>query len=229
MPLKTPADLVQTDPPRPPRETLPTMYDLPSEDPEEPGLPDEFHYHQPALLQDTFKPPTYPPEQFFATGDMNLYYDVHHPLWHKRPDWFVVLDVPRFYEQRDARLSYVVWQEGIMPHIVVELLSPSTEQEDLGQNLRDITHPPSKWEVYQNILHIPYYVVYDHRQEDLRVFMLVGDTYQQQAVSEQGFWFPKLQLYLGLWTGEYRHWSRQWLRWYTARRSDGATPAGTWR
>jgi hypothetical protein len=30
----------QSSPPRPPRETLPTMYDLPSEWPEEPGLPD---------------------------------------------------------------------------------------------------------------------------------------------------------------------------------------------
>jgi hypothetical protein len=33
----------QTDPPLPPRETLPTMYDLPNEDLEEPGLPDVFH------------------------------------------------------------------------------------------------------------------------------------------------------------------------------------------
>jgi hypothetical protein len=40
----------QTDPPRPPKETLPTMYDLPSEDPEEPVLPDEFHSLQPRLL-----------------------------------------------------------------------------------------------------------------------------------------------------------------------------------
>ena len=44
----------QTDPPRSPRETLPTMYDLPSEDPKEPGLPDEFHYYQPQLLRETF-------------------------------------------------------------------------------------------------------------------------------------------------------------------------------
>lgn len=29
---------------------LPTMYDLPSEDPEESGLPDEFHDIQPQLL-----------------------------------------------------------------------------------------------------------------------------------------------------------------------------------
>src|SRR3989475_12867996 len=34
----------QTDPPRSPRETLPTMYDLPSEDPEEPGLPQEHQW-----------------------------------------------------------------------------------------------------------------------------------------------------------------------------------------
>ncbi|WP_448563149.1 hypothetical protein [Trichothermofontia sp.] len=41
----------------PPRETLPTMYDLPSEDPEEPGLPDEFHIMQPRLLQETCQSP----------------------------------------------------------------------------------------------------------------------------------------------------------------------------
>ena len=38
-----------------PRKALPTMYDLPSEDPEEPGLPDEFHIYQPQLLRDTFR------------------------------------------------------------------------------------------------------------------------------------------------------------------------------
>jgi hypothetical protein len=39
--------MYQSNPPLPPKETLPTMYDLPSEDPEEPGLPDEFHLLQP--------------------------------------------------------------------------------------------------------------------------------------------------------------------------------------
>ena len=42
--------MYQTDPPRSAKEFLPTMYDLPSEDPEEPGLPDEFHLLQPQLL-----------------------------------------------------------------------------------------------------------------------------------------------------------------------------------
>jgi hypothetical protein len=50
--------MIQTDPPRPSQEVLPTMYDLPSEDPEEPGLPDEFHDLQPQLLRESFNPPT---------------------------------------------------------------------------------------------------------------------------------------------------------------------------
>jgi hypothetical protein len=51
--------VAQSDPPLPPEVVLPTMYDLPSEDPEEGGLPDEFHLLQPELLRITFRPPTY--------------------------------------------------------------------------------------------------------------------------------------------------------------------------
>ena len=36
-------DKPQTAPPLPPKEALPTMYDLPSENPDEPGLADDFH------------------------------------------------------------------------------------------------------------------------------------------------------------------------------------------
>src|SRR4028119_625102 len=121
----------QTDPPLSPRETLPSMYDLPSEDPEEPGLPDEFHDLQPQLLSRTLHLTGYSRENCFTASDLNLYYDVRHPLWHKRPDWFLVVDVPRLYEQRDLRRSYVLWQEGIQPYVAVEFLSPGTEAEDL--------------------------------------------------------------------------------------------------
>src|SRR5215470_4726836 len=123
----------QTDPPRSPRETLPTMYDLPSEDPKEPGLPDEFHYYQHQLLRDTFVPSQYAPDRVFVGTDINLYYDLRHPRWHKRPDWFAVLGISRFYDERDLRMSYVIWQEQVAPYLVVELLSPGTEPEDLGQ------------------------------------------------------------------------------------------------
>ena len=95
----------QTDPPRSPRETLPTMYDLPSEDPEEPGLPDEFHDLQPQLLTQTFQPSQYLPSEIFCGSGINLYYDSRHPNWYKQPDWFGVVGVPRLYDQVDMRLS----------------------------------------------------------------------------------------------------------------------------
>jgi Uma2 family endonuclease len=88
-----------------PVNTLPTMYDLPSEDQEEMGLPsaegvslevsssacparDKFHYLQPNLLAETCLPAA---EEFFIGVDLNLYYDVEHTGWYKRPDWFLVL------------------------------------------------------------------------------------------------------------------------------------------
>ena len=40
-----------------PWQSLPTMYDLPSENPEDPGLPDDFHPLQAFLLLLTFQPP----------------------------------------------------------------------------------------------------------------------------------------------------------------------------
>jgi hypothetical protein len=125
----------QSNPPPFPRQTLPTMYDLPSDNPEDPGLPDEFHFFQPLLLLLTFQPTNWNWEQVFSACDLNLYYDVNHTHWYKRPDWFGVVGIPRLYEQRDLRLSYVIWQEEISPFVVVELLSPGTEDEDLGQTV----------------------------------------------------------------------------------------------
>jgi len=102
--------MYQIDPPLSPKATLPTMYDLPSEDSEEPGLPDQFHVFQPQLLTDTFCPPNYNWQEVFTGTDINLYYDLRHTSLYKRPDWFAVLGVPYLYENRDLRLSYVVWQ-----------------------------------------------------------------------------------------------------------------------
>jgi Uma2 family endonuclease len=225
----TKPSIEQTDPPRPPKETLPTMYDLPSEDPEEPGLPDEFHDFQPELLRITFQPPTYPSEQVFSASDMNLYYDVRHPNWYKRPDWFGVVGVPRLYDDRTLRLSYVVWQEGIYPFIVVELLSPGTEDEDLGRAKLEANQPPSKWQVYEQILRIPYYVLFSRYTDQLRLFTLQAGHYQEQPLDQPKIWMPELQLGLGLWAGSYAGIDRLWLRWYDAKGNWIPTEAETSR
>lgn len=66
----------QADPPLDPKKVLPTMYALKSEDPEEPGLPDEYHLLQLQLLGYTFCPANYPEGEIFVASDLNLYYNV---------------------------------------------------------------------------------------------------------------------------------------------------------
>jgi len=223
----------QVDPPLPPRETLPTMYDLSSENPEEPGLPDEYHDLQPQLLSRTLRSPCYPPQRIFTGTDINLYYDVRHTQWYKRPDWFLVVGVPRLYEERDLRSSYVVWQEGVNPFVVVELLSPGTAKEDLGdyaeveeegergraregENAGARETLPRKWDVYEKILRVPYYLVFSRYTNRVRFFKLVGGHYQEQALDPENprIWIPELEVGLGLWQGEYEGIERKWLRWY---------------
>jgi Uma2 family endonuclease len=215
----------QTDPPRSPKETLPTMYDLPSEDPEEPGLPDEFHDLQPQLLSRTLRLTAYARKDYFTASDLNLYYDVKHPLWHKRPDWFLAVDVPRLYEGHDLRRSYVIWQEGRSPRIVVEFLSPGTDSEDLGRfynegpqtqpKKKTRPKPPGKFEVYEEYLRVSHYIVYSRYTQQLRYFKLVGGQYQEQSLNLQNprLWLTDLEIGLGIWEGSFEDVSGHWLRW----------------
>ncbi|MEM7797140.1 MAG: Uma2 family endonuclease [Cyanobacteria bacterium P01_C01_bin.118] len=243
MPFTTGHSVPQTEQPRSPRETLPTMYDLPSEFPEESGLPDEFHDLQPQLLSRTLSLQDYTAENRFTGSDLSLYYDVHHPLWHKRPDWFLALDVPRLYDGNDLRRSYVIWQEGQAPSIVVEFLSPRTEQEDLGRFYKDsdqisdddnetserrvsIAHPPangaerppSKVDVYEQYLRVPHYLVYSRYTQRLRYFKLVGSRYEEQPVQDSNpmIWLDALKIGLGLWEGYFEGLPGPWLRWCDA-------------
>jgi len=181
---------------------------------EDQGLPDEFHLLQPRLLTDTFSPPNYPPDQVFVASDLNLYYDTRNPLWYKRPDWFAVVGVSRLFDQRELRLSYVMWQEIIAPLVMVELLSPKTEKEDLGRTLREVNQPPTKWEVYERIVRVPYYIIFDRYTDKLQAFQLVADRYEEIDVSSGKIWMPGIELGLGLWQGSFEGIERLWLRWY---------------
>ena len=192
------------------------MYDLPSEEIGDSGLPDQYHFWQGELLSETFVPPNYLANQVFVACDLNLYYTLDHPLWYKRPDWFAVVGVERFYRKTEPRLSYVIWQEEVYPFVIVELLSPSTEKEDLGLSKRKPGKPPYKWQVYEEILKIPYYVVFDGHRNQLRLFKLSNGRYQAEDVSDGKYWFAEIQLGLKLVFGKYQGLNRLWLRWCDA-------------
>jgi Uma2 family endonuclease len=205
---------------------LPTMYDLPSESLEEPGLPDEFHDLQPQLLSRTLQLTGYSRDQWFTASDLNLYYDPTHPLWYKRADWFLATDVPRLYDQRELRRSYVNWCEPHPPAVVIEILSSGTEADDLGrfrsgeaeapEAVQDaVQEPPSKLDVYERYLQVRHYLVYNRHQPQLRYFRLVEGQYQEQRLNSTHplIWLEDLQIGLGIWEGIFEGAPGFWLRW----------------
>ncbi len=52
---------------------------------------------------------------------------------------------------------------------------------------RNIEQPPGKWEVYEQILRVPYYAVFDSYKYEFRMFRLDGSSYAQIALSEPRF------------------------------------------
>jgi Putative restriction endonuclease len=139
--------------------------------------------------------------------------------------------VPASTSPEDRRQSYVVWQEGVSPFLMVELLSPGTEAEDLGsatrvspevssgacparQTLRVVGKPPTKWQVYEQILQVPYYAVFDEFSSRFRMFCLQDGQYIEAKISGQGFWLSEIELGLGIWAGSYQGMTDRWLRWY---------------
>jgi Uma2 family endonuclease len=194
------------------------MYDLPSENKtEEPAL-DQFHHLQAILLMETFILLNYSAEMIFTAMDMYLYYDQTRPYWYKRADWFAAVGVSHLYRDGEMRQSYVVWDEGIAPYIVAEFLSPGTKNEDLGNVLAVEGKPPPKWKVYEEILKIPYYLIFDEKDKEskLQVYQLVNGKYMEQPVTNKRMWIPELKIGVGVWHGNYRGATRNWLRWYDA-------------
>ena len=70
--------------------------------------------------------------------------------------------------------------------------------------------------VYEQILSVPYYVVFNRYTDELRCFTLEGGHYREVNTDQQPLWLPEAGLGLGLWTGIYHGLERQWLRFYNA-------------
>ena len=128
-----------------------------------------------------------------------------------------------------------MWEENIAPTIVIEFLSPGTEGEDLGRfydkprSVKKRGKPPEKFVVYEEILKIPNYIVYDWRTTQLRYFRLINDGYEEQHIfpDNPNIWIPELNLGLGLRTEAFRGIVQPWLRWCDERGNFFPTPAET--
>jgi Uma2 family endonuclease len=182
--------------------TLPNQDQLPCDD----GEPMETQRHkmQMDLLIETLYPWLEARDNGYIGGNMFIYYssDQLKNQDFKGPDFFAVLDVPK-----TERKSWVVWEEGKAPDIVIELLSESTAKQD----------KTTKKLVYQNQMRVPEYFWYDpFNPQDWQGFRLVGGSYQALELdSSDRYLSEKLNLALVRWQGDYQGVDTMWLRWIT--------------
>jgi Uma2 family endonuclease len=182
---------------------VPTQDDLLCDD----GIPMETRRHK--LQMDLLTTPLHnwlvaSDRQGFVGGNMFVYFS---PLQvrnqdYRGPDVFVVLDV-----SNADRKSWVVWEEGKAPDVVIELLSASTAQQD----------KTVKKQIYQQQLRVPEYFWYDpYHPEDFAGFSLERGVYQPILFdSQQRLVSQQLGLTLVRWQGSYMAAEAIWLRWAT--------------
>ncbi|OCQ96383.1 hypothetical protein BCD64_03325 [Nostoc sp. MBR 210] len=178
----------------------PTQAELPYDD----GVPMESARHkaQMDLLIDALIPWLEQRDDGFVGGNMFVYYSLAQVRNKdfKGPDFFVVLGVPK-----GERRSWVVWEEGKAPDLVIELLSDSTAIADKNE----------KKLIYQNQMRVPEYFWYDpFHPDDLAGFSNEKGIYQPIVTNAQNQLVSQfLGLALQLWQGNYKGIDAIWLRW----------------
>lgn len=182
---------------------LPTDKDLPCSD----GVPLETAWHRPAiaLLIESIECHWYGRKDFFAGGDMFMYFSAER-VFNKDfrgPDFFVVKDVPHDKPRR----SWVAWQEdGRLPDVIIELASESTRKIDRVEKKR----------LYGERMRVTEYFIYDPADSSLIGWRLPNGHYDTPMEIEPGnrIWSKELELYVGPWDGEYLGHTDRWLRFF---------------
>ncbi len=140
----------------------------------------------------------------FVGGNMFVHFNLARALNKdfREPDFFVALGVPR-----GERMSWVVWEEGKGPDVIIELLSESTAAKDKGE----------KKQVYQDQLRVPDYFWFDPlNPDDFAGFTLCNGNYEPILPNDRGHLVcQRLGLSLVRWHGIYRGVETTWLRWAT--------------
>lgn len=147
---------------------------------------------------------------WFFGIDMGIYYHPDKPPI--VPNVFLSLGVDRFYDE-ELRPSYVLWDENVIPSLVLEVVSPKYRKEY-----------SDKLDEYQS-LGVLYYVIYSsrcRRKPRLEVHQLVNGRYELQ--SGNPVWMPEIGLGIGCDRGNYSGFTREWLYWYAVEGNRYLTP-----
>ena len=161
------------------------------------------------------------PDGEYAIGqDCGIYWRETEPpeKGAEAPDWFYVPNVPPKLDGQ-IRRSYVLWREFISPLIALEFASGNGDEErdqtPLSRSTEGELTKPGKFWVYERIIGIPYYGIYEINSSKLEVYKLDGGRYQKLKPNERGHYpIPPMGVELGLWQGSYQNQTQQWLRWW---------------
>lgn len=181
-----------------PLHCLPSAEDLPDSD--DTPVDNELQDLIPSLLKAILAWVWANRMDWFFGVDMGIYYDPDQPAI--VPDGFLSLGVERIFDE-NLRLSYVLWEENVVPTVTIEIVSHKRRGEY-----------STKKKLYAK-LEIPYYVVYNpqrRKKPPLEVYRLKNGEYILQPGNP--VWLEEVGLAIGHERGTYQGITRDWLYWY---------------
>lgn len=123
------------------------------------------------------------------------------------PDVFWIGGVDPDRERR----VWIAWEEdGRLPDVIIELLSPSTAKKDRTE----------KRDLYAQVFHTAEYFLHDPETRQLEGLRLAGRSYRPIRPDARGrIWSEQLGVFLGVWNGVVEGRRGDWVRIY---RPDGS-------
>ncbi len=110
-------------------------------------------------------------EDVHVGADQFLYWEPGNIEKKIAPDGFVIQGVPH----EPPRAVIRIWEEAV-PDLVIEISSEGSRGDDRGKKL----------EIYQNVLRVPEYLIYDEDRDELLFFRLEGGVYRRQQPAADG-------------------------------------------
>jgi Uma2 family endonuclease len=158
---------------------------------------------------------------YYTAGNQFVYYSVEQA-------WEVAQEVRKGKEERafrgpdvfwvggvDGRREREIWvaweEEGRLPDLILELLSPSTAKKDRGE----------KKDLYEQVFRTAEYFMHDPDDVQFEGYRLSRRGYRAIAPEKKSgrLWSEQLGLYLGLWHGVWEEKEADWVRLF---RADGS-------
>ncbi|GBF81444.1 Uma2 family endonuclease [Aphanothece sacrum] len=193
-----------------PRHCLPSAEDLPDSD--DTPVDNQLQVLVPQILQVILAMLWSERQDWYFGINMGIYYNPKQPTDVIVPDGFLSIGVPRIIDS-DLRLSYVLWDEQVIPTMVLEVVSQTRRQEYT-----------KKKEDYAK-MGVLYYVIYNplrKRKPRLEVYELNNEEYE--LLQGEPVWLSEINLGIGRETGVYQGVLREWLYWYDQQGKRYLTP-----